>query len=160
MRLTSAILLGSLVLVGGCGSPSTTSATSPSANGSAVSPSSSSAPAKPQCTVASSAAIAALDAAVRAKGQGNSLPTAVAWADPQAKAWWLVGALAGPAGAGDGALGIWSTTSDPTEASFTGPVFAVDGGANSFSTAPPNTVVVHDPTNVPALGCWSDKGTS
>lgn len=96
---------------------------------------------------------------VRAKGEGNSVPKAVVWADPAADAWWIVGAFEGPAGDGEAALGSWATTEDPTQESFAGPVYAIDGGARSFSDAAPNEVVDYDPTKVPALGCWTQKGT-
>lgn len=152
-------LLAAVVLFTGCSGSVVSSDRGPSAPpaASAASASASVTPAAPRCTVASSAAIAAVDASVRAKGEGNSVPAAVSYADPESGAWWLVGALAGPAGSGEGAVGIWSTTQDPTLESFSGPLFAVDGGAADWSTAPPNTVVTYDPAAVPALGCWSMK---
>ncbi|HQY97304.1 MAG TPA: hypothetical protein PLU83_09990 [Phycicoccus sp.] len=151
------VLLGSLGLLGGCGSSAGTTVAGPSAPVStSVSPSASQL--APRCSIASTPAVAAIDAAVRAKGEGNSVPAAISWADPAAKAWWLVGAFDGPAGSGEGALGIWSTAEDPTSDSFAGQIFAVDGAASSWSSAPGNSLVKYDPTDVPALGCWSQKG--
>lgn len=155
MTLRGSAILAVLIL-SGCGA----AGASGQAGGATVapmSPSLSLPPARPQCSTASAAAITAIDASIKAKNRGNSLPEAISWADPDVNAWWIVGAIKGPASSGEVALGAWSTTSDPTVESFTGPVYAVDGGARTWSDAQTNTVVRYDPTMVPALGCWSDK---
>ena len=152
-------LVVGLVTLAACGSDTAGSGSTLSPTSVAARPSPPLAQAPPRCTLASKAATAVINASVGAKGEGNSVPTVVSWADPDAGAWWLVGAFAGPAGSGEGALGMWSTTADPTQESFTGPIFSIGGGARGSSTAPDNTVVDYDPTAVPALGCWSAKGS-
>lgn len=158
MRLNRPSLLAGLALIlAGCGTAEAgpVADTSPAAPSTTSTLSASSSSRGPQCAGASSAAIKAINERVQAKGGGNSVTSAVVWADPNADAWWIVGAFDGPAGEGEAALGSWATTKDPTSGTFDGPVYAIDGGARSFSDAPPNTVVEYDPTKVPALGCWN-----
>ena len=59
--------------------------------------------------------------------------------------WFVAGAFAGPAAEGEGALGIWATTTDPTRDPFAGEVFAVDGGASSLSIAPMTHATSYEP---------------
>ena len=152
--------LGALLLViglAGCGQAVAPSESSSSSTSGAQPSDPSGAPSGQVCAVASAAAIAAVNDTVVAKGKGNSVPKLTSWADPAARAWWLVGVIAGPTGGSDAVLGMWSTASDPTQESFSGAVYAIDGGAQGLSTAPINTIVTLNPDDVPAIGCWDSK---
>jgi hypothetical protein len=122
----------------------------------AVTATESSSAAKPatRCQRPTADALAAVNATITADAKGNSLPQAVALADPDSGMWFVAGAFAGPAAEGEGALGIWATTTDPTQGPFTGKVLAVDGGASTWSAAPMTNATSYDPANVPVLGCW------
>lgn len=160
MRLNGPSLLAGMALfLAACGTADAQVAQDGSSepSSSTAAPSTSTTSSAPRCATASGAAVEAVNETVRAKGEGNSVPAAVVWADPDADAWWIVGAFEGPAGEGEGGLGSWATTEDPTQESFDGPIYAIDGGARFSSNAPANTVVDYDPTNVPALGCWHQK---
>jgi hypothetical protein len=111
-------------------------------------------PAAPKCQVPTPGALAAVNATITADAKGNSLPRAVVMADPASGMWFVAGAFAGPAAKGEGALGIWATTTDPTKEPFTGKVFAVDGGAIELSTAPVTEATSYDPERAEVLGCW------
>lgn len=155
LPLRAVALTATLLLFGGCGSTNSSSSVEPrssSATDQSASPS-----ARPQCATASRATTSTVNATVQAKDARNSVAKVVSWADPQGEGWWLVGAISGPTTPGEGALGIWATEEDPTQESFAGSVSAVDGGAHTWSTAPENELVKYDPTDVPALGCWSQN---
>jgi hypothetical protein len=108
----------------------------------------------PKCQRPTADALAAVNATITADARGNSLPEAVVLADPDSGMWFLAGAFAGPAAEGEGALGIWATTTDPTQGPFTGKVLGVDGGACTWSKAPMTEATSYDPADVPVLGCW------
>ena len=108
----------------------------------------------PKCQAPTRGALAAVNATITADGKGNSLPRAVVLADPASGMWFVAGAFAGPAAKGEGALGIWATTTDPTQGPFTGKVLGVDGGASSFSKAPMTDATSYDPERVYVLNCW------
>jgi hypothetical protein len=92
---------------------------------------------------------------VRSAGEGNRIPQAAVLADPDSGLWLIAGTFAGPAGVGEGALGIWATSTDPALEPFTGKVYAVDDAAVNWSTAPNADEVADDPGNLPldVLGC-------
>jgi hypothetical protein len=162
MRGTSTLLaLGSVaVMAGGCG-VSTTQAVAPVTSAAAVLQETSSAATspRPRCGTPSPAALAAVDATVRTAGQGNRLPKAKVLADPDSGLWLIAGVFGGPAGEGEGALGIWATSVDPTLDSFTGKVYAVDDAAVNWSTAQNADVVADDPRELPldVLGCLNQR---
>jgi hypothetical protein len=110
---------------------------------------------RPHCDSPSASALAAIDTTVRAAGEGNRLPKAAVLADPDNGLWLIAGVFGGPAGVGEGALGIWATSTDPTIEPFNGKVYAVDDAAVNWSTAPSADEVVNDPRNIPldVLGC-------
>ena len=107
------------------------------------------------CTEVSNATLNAVNETVIAADDENSLPDAVALHDQDSGLWIIAGAFAGPAGQGDGAIGIWATDGDVSSSNFEGKVWAVDGGARQFSVAEYPSAVNYDPENVPVLGCWS-----
>ena len=130
----------------------------PVASGAAATPSSP-APTRSSCTTVSKAALAAVDRTVRAKGAGDSLPGARATRDLESGMWLVVGAFAGPAGKGEGAMGLWATGGDVTSASFHSKIYAVDGGATAFSTAPEvEDRLTYHSDDEPAYGCWHSRG--
>lgn len=115
-------------------------------------------PTRPSCTAVSKAAVSAVDRTVRAKGAGDSLPEAIALRDEESGMWLVVGAFAGPAGHGEGALGLWATKGDVTSDAFHSTIYAVDGGASTFSAAPEvEDRIVYNPDDVPAYGCWTSR---
>ena len=107
------------------------------------------------CGSASRSAVAAVDATVRAKGQGNSLTKGGVLADPASGMWLVVAPFEGPAGEGEGALGIWAT--DPTLKAFAGTVYAVSDTAANWSTAPRSVDVPFEPQDLPVLRCLPSK---
>ena len=75
-------------------------------------------------------------------------------ADPDSGMWLIVGPFQGPAGVGEGALGIWATNKDPTIEPFTGKVYSFDDAAANRSTAPRTNKMAYDPRGeLPVLGC-------
>ena len=114
---------------------------------------------RPSCQVPSASALAAVDASVRADGEGNRLREGGVLRDPNSGMWLIAGPFQGPAGQGEGALGIWATSTDPTIEPFTGKVYAVDDGAANWSTAPVTEDVDYDPRGeVPVLACVRMRG--
>lgn len=148
------ICVVSVLAVAGCAaSPPVASQQSSSVAGTPTASASAAAPA-PKCQRPTADALAAVNATITADAKGNSLPEAVVLADPDSGMWFVAGAFAGPAAEGEGALGIWATTTDPTQGPFTGKVLGVDGGASTWSTAPMTEATSYDPADVPVLGCW------
>ncbi|MDI2097889.1 hypothetical protein [Ruicaihuangia caeni] len=93
-------------------------------------------PAAEPCVVVSQTTLAALNTSIAKRDARNSLQTALARHDAATGSWFIVGAYTGPAGAGEGALGIWSTDSDATSDDFDGMLWSVDGGAAQHSDSP------------------------
>lgn len=119
---------------------------------------SSAAPTRSSCTTVSKAALAAVDRTVRAEGAGDSLPDARAARDLESGMWLIVGAFAGPAGRGEGAMGLWATEGDVTSDSFHSTIYAVDGGATAFSAAPEvEDRLTYNSDDEPAYGCWHSR---
>ncbi|HET7821425.1 MAG TPA: hypothetical protein VFL10_07850 [Ornithinibacter sp.] len=144
----------SVLAVAGCAaSPPAALQQSSSVAATSTASASAAAPA-PKCQRPTAEALAAVNATITDDAKGNSLPEAVVLADPDSGMWFVAGAFAGPAAKGEGALGIWATTTDPTQGSFTGKVLGVDGGASTWSKAPMTEATSYDPANVPVLGCW------
>lgn len=54
---------------------------------------------------------------------------------------------------GEGAVGIWATSTDPTLVPFTGKVHAVSDTAAAWSVAPRNKEIPYDPTYLPVMRC-------
>ncbi len=108
---------------------------------------------KPECTEISAATLAAVDASVTAKGEGNSVPDAVARIDEESGKWFIVGPYAGPADTGtEGApLGIWATDGDVTDPGFDADLVSPVRG---WSTAPYAAELDFGMDGHPALGCW------
>ncbi|WP_157581433.1 hypothetical protein [Phycicoccus sp. Root563] len=113
------------------------------------------APAEP-CVTVSKAALKAVDLVVRDKGENNTVTRAGAQRDVDSGMWLVVGAFGGPAGAGEGALGIWATAQDPRAADFASPVLAVDGAASQWSIAEPAHDIAYDPAYAPVVVCLPD----
>lgn len=90
---------GVMAMAGGCGvvttqgaAPATSAATVVRETASAsISP-------RPRCGTPSASALAAVDATVRAAGEGNRLPKAWVLADPDSRLWLIAGVFMGPAG--------------------------------------------------------------
>jgi hypothetical protein len=144
----------SVLAVAGCAaSPPVAPQQSSSVAATPTRSSSAAAPA-PKCQRPTTDALAAVNATISADSKGNNLPEAVVLADPDSGMWFVAGAFAGPAAEGEGALGIWATTTDPTQGPFTGKVLGVDGGASTWSVAPMTEATSYDPTNVKVLNCW------
>ena len=67
--------------------------------------------------------------------------------------WLVAGPFTGPVGEGEGAVGIWATSTDPTVEPFTGKVYAVDDAATNWSVAPRSKDVTLDPAYIPVMVC-------
>jgi hypothetical protein len=151
---------GVMAMAGGCGVV-TTQAAAPATSAATVAKETASASTspRPRCGTPSASALAAVDATVRAAGDGNRLPKAKVLADPDNGLWLIAGVFGGPAGVGEGALGIWATSADPTLEPFTGKVYAVDDAAVNWSTAPNADEVANDPRELPldVLGCLNQR---
>lgn len=152
--VVAVLAVAAVVAVGALGMRNdvTLPATVPSRTASQVAPTTSP---RPSCQTPSASALAAVDAKVRAAGEGNSLREGGVLFDPDSGMWLIAGPFQGPAGEGEGLLGIWATSTDPTIEPFTGKVYSVDDSAANFSTAPATDEVAYDPRgDVPVLDCW------
>lgn len=107
MRGVSALVAlgGVMAMAGGCGVV-TTQGAAPATSAETVvrETASASISPRPRCGTPSASALAAVDATVRAAGEGNRLPKAWVLADPDSRLWLIAGVFREPAGEGEGAL--------------------------------------------------------